>query len=179
MAWVLGEYCYLITVEEDDEGGHLPQERIAEQLCAMARERKFKDPATRGCIVTALLKLSAQSGTVPAIIADFIDHFSKSRDADLQQRCLEFQALVQRGDIMGSCLPMDARLGLIYSSLYNFSLQMCVVIDSPLPPPPDPVDLCADAAVKTLSWMNLSHFSLRYQAKRLKREHHCTWPLST
>ncbi len=114
MAWVLGEYCHLITVEEDDdEGEHLPQERIAEQLCAMARDRKFKDPATRGCIVTALLKLAAQSGTVPAIVADFIDHFCKSCDSDLQQRCLEFQALVQRGDIMGSCLPMDARLGLI------------------------------------------------------------------
>ncbi len=129
MAWVLGEYSYLITVEEGDEVGYLPQEGIAEQLCTMARERKFKDPATRGCIVTALLKLSAQSGTVPAIVADCIEHFSRSRDADLQQRCLEFQALVQRGDIMGSCLPMDARLGLpfIHCSLIMFHFK-CVLL---------------------------------------------------
>ncbi len=128
MAWVLGEYSYLITVEEGDEqGGHQPQEGIAEQLCAMVRERKFKDPATQGCIVTALLKLSAQSGTVPAVVADCIEHFSCSRNADLQQRCLEFQALVQCGEIMGSCLPMDARLGLIHSSLYNFHLK-CVLL---------------------------------------------------
>ncbi len=84
--------------------------------------------------MTALLKLSAQSGTVPAIVANCIEYFSRSRDADLQQRCIEFQALVQRGDIMGSCLPMDARLGLpfIHCSLYNVSLQMHVVVDPTL-----------------------------------------------
>eukprot|EP00560_Eucampia_antarctica_P005012 CAMPEP_0197836918 /NCGR_PEP_ID=MMETSP1437-20131217/30458_1 /TAXON_ID=49252 ORGANISM="Eucampia antarctica, Strain CCMP1452" /NCGR_SAMPLE_ID=MMETSP1437 /ASSEMBLY_ACC=CAM_ASM_001096 /LENGTH=499 /DNA_ID=CAMNT_0043443489 /DNA_START=103 /DNA_END=1602 /DNA_ORIENTATION=- len=55
------------------------------------------------------MKLVAQAGTCPPQAAKVIDDFTKSKDVDLQQRCLEFQnMLTSAANILGEVLPVDA-----------------------------------------------------------------------
>lgn len=55
MAWVLGEYGSLVS----SRGG---LREVSEKLCGVASELSFRDHGTCGFVVTALMKLSAQSG---------------------------------------------------------------------------------------------------------------------
>lgn len=55
MAWVLGEYGGLAS---SPRGPH----EVSTKLCAVASGLSFRDPSTCGFVVTALMKLSAQSG---------------------------------------------------------------------------------------------------------------------
>lgn len=55
MAWVLGEYGGLASSPRG------PME-VSTKLCAVASGLSFRDPSTCGFVVTALMKLSAQSG---------------------------------------------------------------------------------------------------------------------
>lgn len=64
MAWVLGEYGALASIE----GG---LRAVSQRLCDVAEGVSFRDPSTCGFVVTALMKLSAQSGLV---------HISRPRD---------------------------------------------------------------------------------------------------
>lgn len=57
MAWVLGEYGSLASCPRG------PLE-VSTKLCAVASGLSFRDPRTCGFVVTALMKLSAQSGYV-------------------------------------------------------------------------------------------------------------------
>ena len=101
MAWVLGEYAYLsadFTLEE-----------ILSKLCELVRKGKQLKESTRKFIVTAIMKLVAQAGTCPPQAAKIIDDFSKSKDQDLQQRCIEFQNLITSAPhILAEVLPVDA-----------------------------------------------------------------------
>jgi len=101
MAWVLGEYAYLsadFTLEE-----------ILSKLCELVRKGKQLKESTRKFIVTAIMKLVAQAGTCPPQAAKIIDDFSKSKDQDLQQRCIEFQNLITSAPhILAEVLPIDA-----------------------------------------------------------------------
>jgi AP-4 complex subunit epsilon-1 len=72
--------------------------------------RTFKDASTRGYIVTALMKLAAQSGVLVSEAEQLIAALCESAHTDLQQRCLEFQALVTKHSaVMIQVLPVDAR----------------------------------------------------------------------
>merc|ERR1712008_580854 len=66
------------------------------------------DMATRGYLVSALMKLMAQhrlkSGAVDAVISSY----RSSRFTDLQQRCCEFQQLQSSPALMQKVLPYDA-----------------------------------------------------------------------
>lgn len=101
MAWVLGEYAYLseeYTLEE-----------IVSELCDIVRMGKQLTPSTRKIIVSAIMKLVAQAGQCPPDAAKVIDDFTKSKDVDLQQRCLEFQNLITTAPhLLGEVLPVDA-----------------------------------------------------------------------
>ena len=101
MAWVLGEYAYLseeYTLEE-----------ILTNLCDLVRMGKQLAPSTRKIIVSAIMKLVAQAGQCPPQAAKVIDDFTKSKDVDLQQRCLEFQNLITTAPhLLGEVLPVDA-----------------------------------------------------------------------
>ena len=101
MAWVLGEYAYLsadYTLEE-----------ILNKLCELIRKGKQLKESTRKIIVTSIMKLVAQAGTCPPQAAKIIDDFSKSKDQDLQQRCIEFQNLITCAPhMLGEVLPVDA-----------------------------------------------------------------------
>lgn len=101
MAWVLGEYAYLST--------EYTLEEILSKLCELVRKGKQLDVSTRKIIVSAVMKLVAQAGTCPPNAAKIIDDFSKSKNEDLQQRCIEFQNLITTAPhMLGEVLPVDA-----------------------------------------------------------------------
>jgi AP-4 complex subunit epsilon-1 len=102
MAWCLGEYGYLSAVSNLDE--------VLHNLCSLARIHKTKlAPTTRRFVVSAIMKLVAQAGTCPPAAAAVIDDYAKSQDMDLQQRCLEFQAILTRcPNLLPEIFPVDA-----------------------------------------------------------------------
>ena len=101
MAWVLGEYAYL---SED-----YTLEEILGKLCELVRKGMQLEVSTRKIVVTAIMKLVAQAGNCPPVAAKIIDDFTKSKDEDLQQRCIEFQNLITTAPhMLGEVLPVDA-----------------------------------------------------------------------
>lgn len=101
MAWVLGEYAYLSE--------EYSLEEILCEMCELVRMGKQLAPSTRKIIVSAIMKLVAQAGQCPPESAKIIDDFTKSKDVDLQQRCLEFQNLITTAPhLLGEVLPVDA-----------------------------------------------------------------------
>lgn len=101
MAWVLGEYAYL---SQD-----YSLEEILNKLCTLIRTGKQLEPTTRKIMVSAIMKLISQAGTCPPQAAKIIDDFTRSKDIDLQQRCLEFQNLITKAPIiLAEVLPVDA-----------------------------------------------------------------------
>lgn len=101
MAWCLGEYGYLSSTYSLDE--------ILQELCTLASKSHFCAPSTRKFLLSAIMKLVAQAGTCPPNTAAVIDSYTRSQDADLQQRCLEFQHLLTAAPhVLGDVLPVDA-----------------------------------------------------------------------
>ena len=99
MAWVLGEYGYLSTSHSKDV--------IMDYLCDLAK-LSVENSETKAHVITALSKLVAQHGSCPVRVQQMIKTYSQSRSLDLQQRCLEFQALLKSSDFMADVLPIDA-----------------------------------------------------------------------
>jgi len=101
MAWVLGEYAYI--------SADYSLEEILSKLCALVHKGKQLEVSTRKIIVSAVMKLVAQAGTCPPQAAKIIDDFAKSKDEDLQQRCIEFQNLITSAPhMLAEVLPVDA-----------------------------------------------------------------------
>lgn len=98
IAWVLGEYGYLSESHS--------KEQIMEKLCELAKNTT--NSSTRSQIVTALMKLVAQNGSCPHKVTKFINLYADSMSLDLQQRCLEFKALLLHTDTLVDVLPVDA-----------------------------------------------------------------------
>eukprot|EP00531_Pseudo-nitzschia_arenysensis_P000564 CAMPEP_0116126634 /NCGR_PEP_ID=MMETSP0329-20121206/6432_1 /TAXON_ID=697910 /ORGANISM="Pseudo-nitzschia arenysensis, Strain B593" /LENGTH=1071 /DNA_ID=CAMNT_0003620721 /DNA_START=137 /DNA_END=3352 /DNA_ORIENTATION=- len=99
MAWCLGEYAYLSAVMSLDE--------ILSKLCQW--NKAISHPSTRRFLTSAIFKLVAQVGTCPPQAAAVIDEYTRSKDLDLQQRCLEFQSLLMTApQFLGEILPVDA-----------------------------------------------------------------------
>lgn len=102
MAWCLGEYGYLSAISPIDE--------VLELLCKVAQHHKTKlHSTTRKFVISAIMKLIAQAGTCPPIAATVINEYTRSKDIDLQQRCLEFQSILTNcPNILPEILPVDA-----------------------------------------------------------------------
>jgi AP-4 complex subunit epsilon-1 len=101
IAWVLGEYARLVTVD----GYSL--EDIVDLLCECV-DRPFEDTSTRGYLVNALMKLYGQNTLQSTSVDDVIKSYRSSRMTDLQQRCYEFEQLRRKPDLMRKVLPYDA-----------------------------------------------------------------------
>jgi len=101
IAWVLGEYSRLATVD-----GYTLED-IVELLCECV-ERPFEDVTTRGYLVTALMKIVSASGLKMSAVEGIIRSYRSSRLTDLQQRCYEFEQLWQCPGLMQKVLPYDA-----------------------------------------------------------------------
>jgi AP-4 complex subunit epsilon-1 len=102
MAWCLGEYGYLSSISTIDD--------VLHDLCTLAKTHKSKlVPSTRRFVLAAIMKLVAQAGTCPPAAAVVIDDYTKSYDVDLQQRCLEFQAILTNcPHVLPEIFPVDA-----------------------------------------------------------------------
>jgi AP-4 complex subunit epsilon-1 len=99
MAWCLGEYAYLSAA--------MSLEEILTKLCQW--NKAILQPSTRKFLTSAIFKLVAQAGTCPPQAAAVVDEYTRSKDVDLQQRCLEFQALLTTApQYLGEILPVDA-----------------------------------------------------------------------
>lgn len=99
MAWCLGEYAYLSAVMSLDE--------ILSKLCQW--NKAISHSSTRRFLTSAIFKLVAQVGTCPPQAAAVVDEYTRSKDLDLQQRCLEFQSLLMTApQFLGEILPVDA-----------------------------------------------------------------------
>lgn len=98
IAWVLGEYGYLSY--------NYSKEQIMEKLCSLMN--RSTDEWTKGHIITALMKLVAQAGSCPSMVTQIVKNFAQSSSLDVQQRCLEFQALLMASATMADILPVDA-----------------------------------------------------------------------
>jgi len=60
-------------------------------------------------LFNAVFKLIAQAGTCSPKASKLIEQFKLSHDVELQQRCIEFEALlVDGGHLLGDVLPIDA-----------------------------------------------------------------------
>ena len=98
VAWVLGEYGYLSQT--------FSKEEVMEKLRLLAVHSS--DTSTKAHIITALMKLCAQNGACPPKVTTYINQLARSVSVDVQQRCLEFKALVLKSDVMVDALPVDA-----------------------------------------------------------------------
>eukprot|EP00747_Dinoflagellata_sp_TGD_P096813 gnl/TRDRNA2_/TRDRNA2_166944_c1_seq1.p1 gnl/TRDRNA2_/TRDRNA2_166944_c1~~gnl/TRDRNA2_/TRDRNA2_166944_c1_seq1.p1 ORF type:complete len:911 (+),score=179.30 gnl/TRDRNA2_/TRDRNA2_166944_c1_seq1:310-2733(+) len=101
IAWVLGEYACLADVD-----GYSLQDII--DLMCDCFDRPFEDPATRGYLVTALVKLAGQNNIKSSSIDKIIRMYRSSRYTDLQQRCYEFEQLRGCPELTRRVLPHDA-----------------------------------------------------------------------
>ena len=99
MAWCLGEYSYLSSA--------MTLEQILQKLCQWNKEQLAD--STRKFLTSAIFKLVSQAGTCPPEAAALVDEYTRSKDVDLQQRCLEFQnMLTMAPQYLGEILPVDA-----------------------------------------------------------------------
>jgi AP-4 complex subunit epsilon-1 len=99
MAWCLGEYAYLSV--------RMSLEDILTQLCQWNKAQLAN--STRKFLTSAIFKLVAQAGTCPPQAANVVDQYTRSKDVDLQQRCLEFQNMLTTApQYLGEILPIDA-----------------------------------------------------------------------
>jgi len=102
VAWVLGEYACLVTVD-----GYTVDDVV--DLLTEVLERSFEDPnTTRGFIVSALLKLAGRDNNFSSTVDAAIMKYRKAQNTDLQQRCTEFLELRKDAGLMRAVLPYDA-----------------------------------------------------------------------
>jgi len=101
ISWVLGEYGYLSTTNDKNT--------VMIKLVNLAYQTS--DKVTRACVISALLKLVAQSGgECPEEVVTLMSEYSVSASIDVQQRCLECIALLRQPDLLVNVLPVDASL---------------------------------------------------------------------
>eukprot|EP01065_Artemidia_motanka_P047938 TRINITY_DN7608_c0_g4_i1.p1 TRINITY_DN7608_c0_g4~~TRINITY_DN7608_c0_g4_i1.p1 ORF type:complete len:1023 (+),score=422.67 TRINITY_DN7608_c0_g4_i1:112-3069(+) len=99
IAWVLGEYGYMSAENTRDD--------LIDKLCDLL-ESPHDQVETRGWIITALMKLCAQSGScVPGHVQELVTGLRSSQCLTLQQRCYEFLELGKHHALMASVLPLD------------------------------------------------------------------------
>lgn len=100
MAWVLGEYGYLSESMELEE--------ICERLCELVDRPFSQEDTTRGYVLTAVTKITAQMGHTIEIADAMIHKYKTSRSTDLQQRCFEYLAFAKNFGLMSEVFPEDA-----------------------------------------------------------------------
>eukprot|EP01063_Lacrimia_lanifica_P002910 TRINITY_DN11575_c0_g1_i1.p1 TRINITY_DN11575_c0_g1~~TRINITY_DN11575_c0_g1_i1.p1 ORF type:complete len:912 (+),score=413.36 TRINITY_DN11575_c0_g1_i1:98-2833(+) len=98
IAWVLGEYGFMFEQCSQDD--------IIDKLCD-ALEKVHEETDTRGYIITALMKLTAQMPQVPSHVTELVSTYKSSFSLALQQRCYEFLELAKHPQLMSIVLPLD------------------------------------------------------------------------
>eukprot|EP00730_Choanoeca_flexa_P017685 TRINITY_DN8548_c0_g3_i3.p1 TRINITY_DN8548_c0_g3~~TRINITY_DN8548_c0_g3_i3.p1 ORF type:complete len:1290 (+),score=355.63 TRINITY_DN8548_c0_g3_i3:32-3871(+) len=100
MAWVVGEYAYL-AADYDQE--------VVLELMGELLDRSYQSNAvTKGWILSAIVKLIAQTGLCPAPIKAQLQSLTSHASVNLQQRAVEALALLRNGTVMQQVFPTDA-----------------------------------------------------------------------
>ena len=98
-AWVIGEYGH--TSRQSDSIGQL-------HALMTAMDRTGPDQAiTKGWIISAMLKIVARHGHVPAEVVDIVQRYQNSQQVDLQQRAHEFIELAKAPQLLAAVMPAD------------------------------------------------------------------------
>eukprot|EP01124_Arcella_intermedia_P005746 TRINITY_DN13390_c0_g1_i1.p1 TRINITY_DN13390_c0_g1~~TRINITY_DN13390_c0_g1_i1.p1 ORF type:complete len:1257 (-),score=335.29 TRINITY_DN13390_c0_g1_i1:47-3325(-) len=97
IAWLLGEYSYLIGRENDAIG----------VMCDLM-DRQHDDEYVRVWIINALIKLVSQTQTYPTQVSLLVEKYRTSINVELQQRCMELHALSKDLPAMSNFFPIDA-----------------------------------------------------------------------
>lgn len=100
MAWVLGEYGFLSEVMELEE--------ICERLCELIDRPFNQEDITRGYIISAVTKVTAQMGHTSDVANAMVQKYKFSRSTDVQQRCFEYLAMAKNMSLMAEVYPEDA-----------------------------------------------------------------------
>lgn len=100
MAWVLGEYGFLSETMELEE--------ICERLCELVDRPFEQEDTTRGYVLSAVTKITAQMGHTIEIADAMMHKYKTSRSTDLQQRCFEYLAVTKNMTLMAEVYPEDA-----------------------------------------------------------------------
>ncbi|KAJ8578699.1 hypothetical protein ON010_g498 [Phytophthora cinnamomi] len=136
MAWVLGEYGYLSDAMELEE--------ICERLVELVDRPFDQEDTTRGYVLSAVTKITAQMGHTIDVADAMMDKYKTSRSTDLQQRCFEYLALTKNFSLMNEVFPEDASCEDIevdpnLSFLTSF-VEKAVAQGAPLYDPPEDSD---------------------------------------
>lgn len=100
MAWTLGEYGFLSEAMELEE--------ICERLCELVDRPFEQEDTTRGYVLSAVTKITAQMGHTIEIADAMMHKYKTSRSTDLQQRCFEYLAVTKNLGLMTEVFPEDA-----------------------------------------------------------------------
>lgn len=97
IAWILGEYGYLSKKHQVSV--------LVEKLSEIT-ERKIDDE-TKGWVLTAIMKLSANLGEIPKPALEILRNYLNSRNVNVQQRAYEYLVLRQDTLLMDTIFPQD------------------------------------------------------------------------
>eukprot|EP00968_Pinguiococcus_pyrenoidosus_P007762 scaffold529_cov308-Pinguiococcus_pyrenoidosus.AAC.54 len=142
IAWVLGEYGTMLESYD--------AETLMNRVSDIAQNPEVQS-ASKGYLITALMKLTAATGACPGSVTEVVELYSGAKDADLQNRCLEFLGLLKAPEVMVAVLPLDASCEEIELdeslSFLNAFVQSSLAAGASVYNPPDDDDVEDDAGV--------------------------------
>mmetsp|Transcript_20610 Transcript_20610/g.48958 ORF Transcript_20610/g.48958 Transcript_20610/m.48958 type:complete len:814 (+) Transcript_20610:300-2741(+) len=101
-SWTLGEYTYLLAPDTEPL-------TVVNLLCDLMDRSFYQDSSTKCFLVSGITKLMTLCGAKGNSAArDIIGRFRNAKHPNLQQRCLELEALLQNPTLMAQVLPLDA-----------------------------------------------------------------------
>ena len=103
IAWVFGEYGYLSKT--------WTREDIIDKLLECSSQQIENE--TRAWIISSIAKIISQlraegNGYLPPQVTSLIEKYKDSNSLDIQQRCYEFEKLLNNSDLINELLPENA-----------------------------------------------------------------------
>ncbi|CDO64101.1 AP-4 complex subunit epsilon, putative [Plasmodium reichenowi] len=101
ICWVLGEYSHLCDIE------NYTTEDIIDLLCECL-EKNFSNPdRVKSCLITAIFKLCSRNNIRDHVVAKkIIDKYKNSKITDLQQRCYEYDLILNNPILMNNVFSL-------------------------------------------------------------------------
>ncbi|SBS84650.1 AP-4 complex subunit epsilon, putative [Plasmodium ovale curtisi] len=115
ICWVLGEYGYLCDIE------NYSTEDIIDLLCECV-EKNFNNPdRVKSCLITAIFKLCCFNNITDHIVAKkLIEKYKNSRITDMQQRCYEYDLILNNPTLMKNIFSPSSKQKIIIDENLSF-----------------------------------------------------------
>ncbi|KYO00026.1 putative AP-4 complex subunit epsilon [Plasmodium gaboni] len=103
ICWVIGEYSHLCDIE------NYTTEDIIDLLCECL-EKNFSNPdRVKSCLITAIFKLCSRNNIRDHVVAKkIIDKYKNSKITDLQQRCYEYDLILNNPTLMNNVFSLKS-----------------------------------------------------------------------